>query len=106
RPLTVTAPLRGRDVVVQVWRVDVGRTHLYLLDTQRPENSRVDRWITARLYIADRTVRLAQYALLGIGAIRALRAMGIDPAVVHVNEGHGALAAFELAREEVAAGRS
>jgi starch phosphorylase len=105
-PLTITVPLRGRDVVAQVWRADVGRVPLYLLDTQRPENSRVDRWITARLYIADRSIRLAQYALLGIGAIRALRAMGIDPAVVHVNEGHGALAALELAREEVAAGRS
>src|SRR5207244_2135918 len=65
-----------------------------------------DRGTTARLYSGDRTIRLAQYALLGIGGIRVLRAMGIDPAVVHVNEGHGALAALELAREEVAAGRS
>jgi starch phosphorylase len=105
-PLTINVPLRGRDVVAQVWRADVGRVPLYFLDTQRPENSQVDRWITARLYIADRTIRLAQYALLGIGAIRALRAMGIDPSVIHVNEGHGAMAALELAREEVAAGRS
>ncbi len=105
-PLTISVPLRRREVVAQIWRADVGRVPLFLLDTQRPENSRVDRWITARLYIGDRTIRLAQYALLGIGAIRALRAMGIDPSVVHVNEGHGALAALELAREEVSAGRS
>jgi starch phosphorylase len=105
-PLTVTVPLRGREVVAQIWRADVGRVPLYLLDTQRPENSRSDRWITARLYVGDRTIRLAQYALLGIGGMRALRAMGVDPSVVHVNEGHGALAALELAREGVAAGRS
>jgi len=85
--------------------VDVGRVPLYLLDAARPENSRVDRWITSRLYVGDRTIRLAQYALLGVGGIRALRALGIDPAVVHLNEGHAALAPLELAREEVASGR-
>src|SRR6266545_4613391 len=104
-PLTIEVPLRGRDVVLQIWRVDVGRVALYLLDAARPENSRVDRWITSRLYVGDRTIRLAQYALLGVGGIRALRALGIDPAVVHLNEGHAALAPLELAREEVASGR-
>ena len=102
--LTVTVPLRGRDVVVQVWRVDVGRVPLFLLDAQRPENSRMDRWITSRLYDGDRAIRLAQYALLGIGSMRALQAMGIDPSVVHLNEGHGALAPLELARRRLAAG--
>jgi starch phosphorylase len=104
-PLTVTVPLRGRDVTVQVWRVDVGRTPLYLLDADRLENSRVDRWITGRLYVADRAIRLAQYALLGIGSVRALRAMGMDPCIVHLNEGHGALAPLELVRDEILAGR-
>jgi len=104
RPLIVSVPLRGRDVFIQIWRVDVGRTPLYLLDAQRPENSRVDRWITARLYVGDRKLRLAQYALLGVGGTRALRAMGIDPSVVHMNEGHATLAPLELAREEVARG--
>ncbi len=104
-PLTIEVPLRGRDVVLQIWRVDVGRVALYLLDAARPENSRVDRWITSRLYVGDRTIRLAQYALLGVGGIRALRALGIDPAVVHLNEGHAALAPLELGREEVASGR-
>ena len=103
-PLTVIVPVRGRDLVVQVWRVNVGRVPLYLLDADRPENSRVDRWITARLYESDRAIRLAQYALLGIGSMRALAAMGMDPAVVHLNEGHAALAPLELARGEIARG--
>lgn len=103
-PLTVDVPLRGRDVVLQIWRVDAGRVPLYLLDAARPENTRVDRWITSRLYVGDRTIRLAQYALLGIGGVRALRALGIDPAVIHLNEGHASLAPLELAREDVAAG--
>jgi glycogen phosphorylase len=105
-PLTVTVPFRGRDVVVQIWRLDVGRVPLYLLDTRRPENSRVDRWITSRVYIGDRKIRLAQYALLGIGAIRALQAMGIEPGIVHLNEGHAGMAPLELSRGRVAAGWS
>ena len=104
-PLTVAVPIRGRDVVVQVWRVNVGRVPLFLLDADRPENSRIDRWITSRLYVGDRASRLAQYALLGIGSMRVLEAMGMDPAVVHLNEGHAALAPLELARREMAAGR-
>ena len=91
-------------MTIQVWRIDVGRIPLFLLDTDRPENTRGDRWITARLYVGDRQTRLAQYAVLGLGGVRALRAMGIDPAMVHLNEGHAALAPLELAREAVAAG--
>jgi len=103
-PLTVTVPIRGHDVLVQVWRVDVGRVPLYLLDTAHEDNSRLDRWITARLYVADRETRLAQYAVLGAGGVLALHAMGIDPSAVHLNEGHAAFAPVELAREAVAAG--
>ncbi len=103
-PLLVTVPLSGRHVVCQVWRVDVGRVPLYLLDAERPENNLIDRWITARLYEGNRALRLAQYGVLGIGGIRALRALGIDPAIVHLNEGHPALAALELAAEQVADG--
>jgi glycogen phosphorylase len=106
RPLTVTVPVRGRDVLVQIWRVDVGRVPLYLLDTDLPDNSRVDRWITARLYVADRETRLAQYAVLGVGSVHALRAMGVDFSTLHLNEGHAAFAPVELAREEVAHGAS
>ena len=104
-PLTIQVPIRGRDVIAQIWRVDVGRVPLFLLDTDRPGNDRVDRWITGRLYVGDRDTRLAQYALLGLGGVRALRALGIDPSVVHLNEGHASLAALELAAAEVAAGR-
>jgi starch phosphorylase len=105
-PLTVSVPIRGRDVVAQVWRVDVGCVPLFLLDTRRPENDVLDRWITGRLYVGDPKVRLAQYALLGIGGIRVLRELGFDPAVLHLNEGHPALAPLELAAASVAEGRS
>jgi glycogen phosphorylase len=97
-PITVSVPAAGRDVVAQVWRVDVGRVPLLLLDADRPENSVADRWITSRLYVGDPELRLWQYALLGIGGVRALHALGIEPGVVHLNEGHAALAGLELAR--------
>jgi starch phosphorylase len=103
-PLTVSVRLWGQDVVLQIWRAAVGRTSLYLLDADRTENSQIARWLTARLYDSNREVRLGQYAVLGIGGIRALRALGIEPSVVHLNEGHAALAAFELARDAVEAG--
>ncbi len=106
RPLTVDIAIRGREVHVQVWRVDIGRVPLYLLDTDREDNHPVDRWITARLYIGDRQTRLAQYAVLGIGAIRALTAMGIQPGLVHLNEGHAALSSFERLRSLISAGTS
>jgi starch phosphorylase len=96
QPLTVTVPVDSEDVVAQVWRVDVGRVPLYLLDTDRPENSQVGRWVTSRLYESNRAIRLAQYAVLGVGGVRALRAMGIEPAVYHLNEGHPALGVYEL----------
>jgi starch phosphorylase len=105
-PLTVSVPMRGRSVTAQIWRVDVGRVPLYLLDADLPENRRVDRWITSRLYVADRATRLAQYALLGVGGARALHAMGIEPSVLHLNEGHAALAPLETAAAGVAAGAS
>jgi starch phosphorylase len=98
RPVTVEVPIGERVVVAQVWRVDVGRVPLLLLDADRPENSWADRWITSRLYVGDAGVRLAQYALLGIGGVRALHALGVEPGVVHLNEGHAALACLELAR--------
>jgi starch phosphorylase len=103
-PLTVEVPIRGRNVVVAIWRVDVGRVPLYLLDADRPENTRIDKWITARLYVSDRTLRLAQYSLLGIGSMRALRAMGMTPSIIHLNEGHASLAPLEVARQAIAEG--
>jgi glycogen phosphorylase len=103
-PVTVTVPTGDRELVAQIWRVDVGRVPLLLLDADRPENDLTDRWITSRLYVGDAGMRLGQYALLGIGGVRALHALGIEPGVVHLNEGHAALACLELARAEMASG--
>ena len=103
-PVTVTVRLWDEDVVLQIWRAAIGRTSLYLLDADRPENSQTAQWLTSRLYDSSREIRLGQYALLGIGGLRALRALGIDPCLLHLNEGHASLAAFELAREAVAGG--
>ncbi len=102
--LTVPMPIGDREVVVQVWRVQVGRVPLFLLDANRPENGVLDRWITGRLYVGDRSTRLEQYAMLGVGAARVLRALGVEPSVVHLNEGHAAFAPLELARQRAEAG--
>ena len=104
RPLTITVPIRGSEVRAQIWRVAVGRVPLFLLDADVPENGRLERWITSQLYVADPITRLSQYALLGVGGVRALAALGIDPALVHLNEGHAAFAVLELARGEAARG--
>ncbi len=105
-PLTISVPIAERDVTARVWRVNVGRVALFLLDTDCPENGPMERWITGRLYDGDPETRLAQYTLLGVGGIRVLRAMGFEPSVIHLNEGHAALAPLELARGMVADGRS
>jgi len=106
QPLTVDLVIRDRTVHIQIWRVDVGRVPLYLLDTDRHDNHPIDRWITARLYIGDRHTRLAQYAVLGIGGVRALDALGIQPGLVHLNEGHGALSSRERLRRLLMTGQS
>jgi len=103
-PLRLSFPLFGREVAFHVWRAEVGRVPLYLLDTELDENDPVDRWITSRLYEGNPLTRLGQYGLLGIGTVRALRALGIEPGVLHFNEGHPALAALELAADDVASG--
>ena len=103
-PLRISVPISGDEVQAQIWRVNVGRVPLYLLDTDLPENSPVARWTTARLYVGDPQIRLAQYAMLGVGAVRACAALGLEPSVFHLNEGHGALAALELAREPIGDG--
>jgi glycogen phosphorylase len=105
-PVSVVVPLWGENVAVHVWRVDVGRVPLFLLDTEVQQNTPRQRFITARLYEGNREIRLAQYALLGVGGIRVLRALDIEPSVVHINEGHAAPAILELARREVWQGAS
>jgi starch phosphorylase len=99
RPLTISVPIGDAEVSACIWRVDVGRVPLFLLDSACPQNNPLDRWITGRLYDGDPQTRLAQYALLGVGGVRALRALGYEPGVIHLNEGHAALAPLELARD-------
>jgi len=103
-PLTVSVPLRGERVAARVWRVNVGRVPLFLLDTAVAQNSALSRWVAAQLYVGNPNARLMQYALLGIGAVRALAAMHLHPAVVHLNEGHAALASIAIAAEETSRG--
>ena len=104
QPLKLSVHVFGGETRFQVWRVQIGRVPLYLIDSELPENDVQRRWTTARLYEGNRAIRLAQYALLGIGAVRVLEALGIDPAVYHLNEGHPALAGLELASRAVAGG--
>ena len=103
-PLTVTVELPGRDLAVAVWLAQVGRVPVLLLDTDLPENDDADRPITNILYVRGREMRLHQELVLGIGGVRAIRALGLAPAVWHLNEGHSAFLLAERAREHVAAG--
>ncbi len=105
-PLTVPVELPGRTVQVGVWLARVGRVRLLLLDTDRPENSVEDRPISHILYVRGREMRLHQELVLGIGGVRALRALDITPAAWHLNEGHSAFMLVEQTREFVAAGLS
>ena len=106
QPLLVTAPLEAREVQAQVWRVDVGRVPLYLLDTDIEANTVAsDREITQQLYGGDRDMRIRQEIVLGIGGVRALRVLGYDALdTFHMNEGHAAFLLLELMREGRAAG--
>jgi starch phosphorylase len=105
-PLSVTVPLPGRDVEADVWAVHVGRVPVLLLDTDTPANDPADRPITHILYVRGREMRLHQELVLGIGGVRALRALGINPSAWHLNEGHSAFLLAERARELVAKGQS
>lgn len=102
RPVQVSVPLPGRDVRAQVWTVAVGRNRLYLLDTSLRRNDRADRRITARLYGGDEHTRIQQELVLGIGGVRALAALGLEPDLLHLNEGHTAFAALEQIRRVMA----
>ncbi|HRY61642.1 MAG TPA: alpha-glucan family phosphorylase, partial [Candidatus Fermentibacter sp.] len=104
RPVVVNLPLDGRDVSAAVWMVRVGRTTLYLLDTDLPSNTPSDRQITGHLYGGDRDMRIRQEIVLGIGGLRALEAMGRRPSVCHANEGHSAFMVLERIRQLVGEG--
>jgi starch phosphorylase len=97
-PLTISLEFPGRLAHVRVWKVQVGRVPLYLLDTNVPQNSEEDRRITGSLYSGDGELRLQQEIVLGIGGMRALAALGIQPTVCHMNEGHSAFLGLERTR--------
>lgn len=100
-PLRIVVTIRDREVRAQVWRANVGQVVLYLLDTNIPENSDIDRLVTGHLYGGDRETRIVQEMLLGIGGVRLLRSLNFEPGVFHLNEGHSAFLTLELARELV-----
>src|SRR5919197_661965 len=99
KPCLTAVPLGDRSVLVAVWRVRIGRVRLYLLDTDLEENAPWDRELSARLYGGDRETRIQQEIVLGIGGVRALKALGSDPSVFHLNEGHAAFVVLQRIRD-------
>jgi starch phosphorylase len=97
-PLLISIPLPGREVWIRIWRIQVGRVPLYLLDTNVPKNTPEDRGITGQLYGGDNDTRIRQEMVLGIGGIRALKALNRAPTVCHMNEGHSAFCGLERIR--------
>ncbi len=98
-PFTIAVAYPGRRVMAQVWRVQVGRVPLYLLDTNLAENSPPDRDITDQLYGGDLEMRIKQEIMLGIGGYQALEVLGLEPTVYHMNEGHSAFLGLERVRQ-------
>jgi glycogen phosphorylase len=101
-PITVSIETRTGTLMARVWQLSVGRNTLLLLDSNVEGNDPEDRELTARLYGGDHRVRIRQELLLGVGGMRALAALGISPGVLHLNEGHSALAGLELVRHRMA----
>ena len=97
----VSVDLPGRRLELRVWHAKVGQIQLYLLDSDLPVNAPQDRLVTAQLYGGDGHIRLQQEIVLGIGGVRALRALGLKPTVWHINEGHAAFLILERCREWV-----
>ena len=102
----ISVDLPGRRIYAKVWKLQVGRIPLYLMDTDVTPNAPHDRELSARLYSGDHEMRISQEIVLGIGGVRALRALGISPSAWHLNEGHAAFLSLERARELVASGMS
>jgi len=106
KPLTVSVEMPERQVDLRLWEIRVGRVPLYLMDSDVETNEPEDRTLTARLYWSDLDRRIMQEIVLGVGGVRALRALGYNPSVWHMNEGHAAFLTLERARELVAGGSS
>jgi starch phosphorylase len=105
-PLVCHVEIGMSQVSFQVWQANVGRVKVYLLDANRPENEQHVRDLTLRVYGGDSTTRIMQEVLLGIGGVRLLRALKLNPSVFHMNEGHAAFLTFELIREKLAQGKA
>lgn len=101
KPVLISVDTRGGKIHARVWKVNVGRIHLFLLDTDVSENRDEDRQLTSRLYGGDNRTRIRQEIILGVGGVRALAAMGIQPGVIHMNEGHSAFAGLEVIRQRM-----
>ncbi|HZT78492.1 MAG TPA: alpha-glucan family phosphorylase [Vicinamibacterales bacterium] len=106
RPCVTAVPLGDRSVLAALWRVRIGRAKLYLLDTDLEENAPWDRELSARLYGGDRETRIQQEIILGIGGVRALRALGSTPSVFHLNEGHAGFVVLQRIRDLIEHGSS
>ncbi len=102
--IMIHVELPGRRIHAKIWKLQVGRIPLYLMDTDVALNAPGDRELSARLYGGDREIRISQEIMLGIGGVRALRALGISPSTWHINEGHAAFLNLERCRELVAQG--
>ena len=100
-PVTVQIVTRGSSIRAKVWRVKVGRCDLLLLDSNVEGNAPEDRELTSQLYGGDGRTRIRQEMLLGVGGFRALKAMGITPGVLHMNEGHSGFAVLEAIRSRM-----
>ena len=103
-PLVLVVQLAGERVAARIWRADVGRVPLYLLDADLDENRAEARLVSSALYGGDRELRIRQEVLLGVGGVRALELLGLRPTVFHLNEGHAAFLALERLRALTAAG--
>ena len=106
QPIKISIDLPGRKVCARIYELDVGRVKLYLLHTNIPDNSPNDRQLTDMLYISDLELRISQEILLGMGGVRALRALGYSPTAWHMNEGHSAFLTLERALEYIQKGMS
>ncbi|HLH55663.1 MAG TPA: alpha-glucan family phosphorylase, partial [Verrucomicrobiae bacterium] len=104
-PLVCQVEVGMNQVFFQAWRANIGRAAVYLLDTNRPENEQHFRDLTLRVYGGDSTTRIMQEMLLGIGGVRLLRMLGVNPSVFHMNEGHAAFLTLELVREKMSLGK-
>ena len=105
KEVLVSMSLKNRELYLKVWRVEVGRASILLLDADIPENGEEDRRLTARLYGGGNETRIVQELILGVGGVRALHATGVRPSIYHMNEGHAAFSVLERIRELVADGR-